>query len=471
MKSTKKSLFLILLFIGIALVIVGIIFTPPFGAKYVKKVDTLSPSQISKIISFQLFSIIAGFLMVLVSILFLNRKYVKYTIIPFIIIVFLFTYNVYENYINKVYPENIIFKSSGVEKSLNVLLGKYIVLGDYQPKSVLVVENKKILKARYPAIDVHFHLGSMEKMNAEELVKAMDACGIDKIVNLDGEKGSYEKYTRDFKDKYPDRFIMFIVLPLHEIVQDQPGSPNKQLATLDNAVKSGVRGLKVHKGLGLRIKDKSGRLVHIDDPRLEPIWEKAGELGIPVLMHVGDPAPFFSPVNRFNERYEELKDFPDWSYYGTEFPVRETLLSQRENLVKKHPHTIFIMAHMGDNSENLAYIAHLMDKYPNYYVDISSRLPELGRQPYTARKFLIKYQDRILFGTDGGYGLDPKGPWSAERWYRTYFEFLETTNEYFEYPLSGIQKQGRWNIYGVDLPEEVLRKLYYKNAQKLLFKK
>jgi predicted TIM-barrel fold metal-dependent hydrolase len=175
-------------------------------------------------------------------------------------------------------------------------------------------------------------------------------------------------------------------------------------------------------------------------------------------------------VDRFNERYEELKDFPEWSFNDPQLPKKETLLSQTENLVKRHPKTIFVMAHMGSNSENLQYVDYLMNKYPNYYVDIAAVIAELGRQPYTARKFFIKYQDRIIFGTDGGYGLDKNGLWPPEKFYRTYFEFLETNNEYFEYQLWGTYTQGRWRIYGIDLPDEVLEKIYYRNADKLLYK-
>lgn len=360
-------------------------------------------------------------------------------------------------------------KSSELKKVWNVLLGKDIVLSDYQPKSVLVVKNRSVMKAKYPVIDIHFNFKSLTKMNAEELVKAMDACGIEKVVDMGGSQEEFEGFIKTFRDKYPDRFILFTRLNLYQI--KKPNFPEDQLARFDNAIRMGAKGLKVIKSLGLEITDTSGRLVHIDDPRFDPIWEKAGEHGIPVLMHLGDPTPFFAPIDRYNERYEELIDFPQWSFYGPKFQTKETLRAQRENLVKKHPKTTFIMAHMGDDVENLSYLASLFDKYPNYYVDLSARLPELGRQPYTSREFFIKYQDRILFGSDGGYALDPKGYWTAERYFRTYFEFLETRNEYFEYPLWGIQKQGRWRIYGIDLPDEVLKKIYYKNAEKILFGK
>jgi predicted TIM-barrel fold metal-dependent hydrolase len=163
--------------------------------------------------------------------------------------------------------------------------------------------------------------------------------------------------------------------------------------------------LKVYKSFNL-LKDTTGKFVPLDDSRYAPIWDKAGDLGIPVLMHSADPSQFWTTVDRFNERYEELKDFPEWSFNDPQLPKKETLLSQTENLVKRHPKTIFVMAHMGSNSENLQYVDYLMNKYPNYYVDIAAVIAELGRQPYTARMFFIKYQDRIVFGTDGGYGLD-----------------------------------------------------------------
>ncbi len=233
----------------------------------------------------------------------------------------------------------------------------------------------------------------------------------------------------------------------------------------------GAEGIKVGKDFGLGIRDnKSKRFVSIDDLRCDPIWAKAGELGIPVLMHTADPAAFFQPTNRFNERFEELNLFPEWSFYGPEFPKKEMLLQERENLLRKHPETIFVGAHMGSSPENLGYLSHLLDKYPNFYVDISSRLNELGRQPFTARKFFIDYQDRILFGTDGGYYLGTK-EWPAEKYYRIHFEFLETNNEYFDYPIWDVQKQGRWQIYGLNLPDEVLEKIYNKNARKVLTKR
>lgn len=466
MKEARKIVVLLIFCSGMAISIIGILFTPSFVAKHVKHVIELETSQVMKVLSYQLYAITVGFLMIMLSVILSRMKYIIIILGSIFVGYFFIIHNVY---LNNVYPGNVILDFTGLKKVGRVLLGKDYVIGDYKPKSMLLVNNRKVLRAKYPVIDIHFHLASLNKTNAEELVKAMDQCGIDKIVNLDGAPEVFEKYQQEFVEKYPNRFIMFVVLNLHEI--NKPDFLKNQLELFDKMVNKGARGLKVYKSLGLELRDPSGKLVPIDDPRLEPIWNKAGEFKIPVLMHVADPTPFFTPIDRFNERFEELNEFPEWSFYGPQFPKKEALMEQREKLLKKHPGTIFIFAHMGDNPENLEYLGGLLDRYENLYVDISSRVPELGRQPFTARKFFIKYQDRILFGTDGGYALDKNGLWPAERYFRTYFEFLETTNEYFEYPLWGINKQGRWRAYGIDLPDQVLKKIYYVNAEKILAKR
>jgi uncharacterized protein len=330
------------------------------------------------------------------------------------------------------------------------------------------VINRRVMKAKYPAIDFHFHFNSMEQMSAEDLVSAMDKLGIEKIVNLDGWPEVFEKYLKDFKNKYPDRFILFTKLNLAEV--NKPTFVQDQLEALQKSIAMGAQGIKVWKDLGLTIRDKSGKLVAIDDERFDPIWAKAGELGIPVLMHSADPSAFFTETNQFNERFEELSMFPDWSAYGPGFPQKETLMIQRENMIKKHPKTIFVLAHVGCSPENLDYAGYLLNKYLNIYYDFGAMLSDLGRQPFTARKFFIDYQDRVVFGTDGGYALGTK-EWPADKFYSNYFEFLETNNEYFDYPLWDIQKQGRWKIYGINLPDNVLEKIYRKNALNILSSK
>ena len=209
--------------------------------------------------------------------------------------------------------------------------------------------------------------------------------------------------------------------------------------------------------LGLYQKDKSGKYVPVDDPRFDPLWAKCGELGIPVMIHISDPKAFFTPVDRFNERYDEIGEHPDWAFNGPEFYTKEELLEQRNRVFARHPKTIFIGAHMGTLPEDLSRVGMWLDMYPNFYVDIDARISELGRQPYTARKFMLRYQDRVMFGIDS--------PPDAEL-YRIYYRFLETDDEYFDYS-GGRFNQGRWKIYGLNLPDEVLEKIYNKNALKI----
>jgi predicted TIM-barrel fold metal-dependent hydrolase len=365
------------------------------------------------------------------------------------------------------YPNNIVLELGAVPKVWNLLIGKDILLSEYQPRSTLRVDNETFLRANSPVIDVHFHMASLENVDAHRLVEAMDSTGIAVLVDVDGGPGYLGRLATEYYDKYPDRFAFISFLNLNRL---GPEFPDDQLAWMELAASRGARGFKVYKSLGLRIRDESGELVGIDDPRLAPLWDKAAELGLPMMMHTTDPTAFWQPPDRYNERAQELLEFPGWGYAdSSRFPDKEILLAQRENLLGRHPQTIFIGAHVAEVPEDLAYLGHLLDTYPNFYVDISSRIPELGRQPYTARRFFIRYQDRILFGTDGGYALGTTD-WTAERYFRSYMEFLETDNEYIEYPLWGINKQGRWRVYGLHLPDEVLRKVYYENAARLILK-
>jgi predicted TIM-barrel fold metal-dependent hydrolase len=348
-----------------------------------------------------------------------------------------------------------------------IVLGKDTGLARFEPQPTLSVAHEPKLRAAFPVIDIHFHLGSLpSSITPERLVAAMDAAGIGKVVNLDGSADVFERFERDFHARYPERFVMFVKPNLGAALR--PGGPAGQVQWIDQAARRGARGVKVNKSLGLGVRDRDGRLVAIDDPRFDPIWSEAARLGMPVLMHTADPPAFFLPVNQKNERFEELTRFPQWSNYGPENPSFEELMAQRERLLARHPRTIFIGAHIGSNEEDLAYAASLLERFPNYYVDMSARVAALGRQPYTARAFFIRYQDRILFGSDGGFGLDPDKDWTPERFYRSHFEFLETYNEYIDYPLSGVMLQGRWRVHGIGLPMEVLEKIYRRNAERLL---
>ena len=221
----------------------------------------------------------------------------------------------------------------------------------------------------------------------------------------------------------------------------------------------GVSGLKVFKQFGLEYKNPDGSLIKIDDPRWDPIWQACGDAGIPVIIHTSDPAAFFEPIDAKNERYEELMRHPDWSFYGDQFPSRMELLNARNNVIARHPNTQFIGAHIANHAEDLSVVAKWLDEYPNLWIEPASRISELGRQPFTAREFLVRYANRLLFGTDG--------PWPEQR-LRLYWQFFETHDEYIAYSEKSPPPQGFWNIYGVDLPDDVLRKMYYENASKLI---
>ena len=328
-------------------------------------------------------------------------------------------------------------------------------LTDWKPKSQLVVKETKILKPKFPVIDIHNHLRNLD--NAEKYLEEMDKAGVWKCIGLDGRSANdfYKEHLRVSHGISKDRFIIFFKPDFSKI--DEPNFGAKEAKKLEEAVKMGCRGLKISKTLGLHFRDKTGKLVPVDDPRIDPIWAKCAELGIPVMIHVSDPKAFFTPLDRFNERYDELIAHPNWLFYGDKFPPKEEILAQRNRVFAKHPNTIFIGGHVGTLPEELHTVANWLECYPNFYVDIDARISELGRQPYTARRFLIKYQDRVLFGTD----TPPK----AEA-YRIYYRFLETDDEYFD-PTGGHHLQGRWMIYGVHLPDEVLEKIYNKNALKI----
>ena len=327
---------------------------------------------------------------------------------------------------------------------------------DWQPASQMVVKETKIMKPKFPVIDIHNHLG--ELANTEKYLAEMEAADVWKCISLDAnsENDFYKEHLRESQKVSKERFLLFFRPDFSRI--DEPDFGKNEAKRLEAAVKMGVRGLKISKDLGLKWKDKTGKLVRVDDPRIDPIWAKCGELGIPVMIHVSDPKAFFTPVDRYNERYDELGAHPDWSFYGDEFPSKDDILAQRNRIIERHPGTIFIGAHMGNLPEELGKVGIWLDTYPNFYVDIDARISELGRQPYTARKFFIKYQDRVLFGTDT--------PPNAEA-YRIYYRFLETDDEYID-SAAGHHLQGRWMIYGVFLPDDVLEKIYNKNALKIL---
>lgn len=328
---------------------------------------------------------------------------------------------------------------------------------DWRPKSQLVVKETVILKPKFPVIDIHNHLGELK--NTEKYLEEMDKAGVWKCVSLDGRSANdfYKSHLKASKAVSEDRFLVFFRPDFSKI--DEPDFGRKEAERLEEAVSMGIRGLKISKELGLIFKDKRGKLIPVDDPRIDPIWAKCGELGIPALIHVSDPKAFHMPLDRFNERYDELGAHPKWSFYGDQYTyTKNDILDQLYRVIAKHQATTFISTHMGNLAEDLGQVSKWLDAYPNMYVDIDARISELGRQPYTAKEFMIKYQDRILFGTDT--------PCDAEA-YRVYYRFLETSDEYFD-PSASHHQQGRWMIYGLSLPDKILEKIYNKNALKIL---
>ena len=323
-----------------------------------------------------------------------------------------------------------------------------------------------VSRPRFPVIDVHNHLGEEFgggwcNRSVEELLKVLDDANVQQLVDLDGGWGEGVLHQRldKFKSAAPERFSIFGGVEWTAWVKYGHHFGEWTASRLRHQVASGAGGLKIWKNFGLHIRDHSGTLVPVDDPRLDALWVTAGELGIPVMIHVADPVAFFDPLDFYNERWEELKAHPDWHFPSSIFPSFMTIIDQLASLVKRHAGTTFIGAHVGCYAENLAWVSDLLDKCPNFYVDIAARIGELGRQPYTTRRFFMKYQDRILFGTD----MPPQAAW-----YQLYYRFLETDDEYFNYDLSDPPTQGRWRIHGLHLPDEVLEKVYSLNAKKLL---
>jgi predicted TIM-barrel fold metal-dependent hydrolase len=356
-------------------------------------------------------------------------------------------------------PQNQPQDKIGYKSDANADQNKTLLLKDFHPRSMLHATEHNIDRAKFYVIDVHNHvndaMGIDDHMPPARVVEIMDKTNVKTVVILTGMWGSKLQAVIDEMVKpYPGRFIVFSQIDWSKI--DDANFSQEMVAQLDDSVARGARGLKQLKDLGLSVRDKSGKLVSIDDPRLDPIWEEAGRLGIPVSIHTSDPEAFFHPIDNTNERYEELTEHPDWSFYDSQFPTKEELLAQRDRMFAKHPHTTFVALHMANWPENLDYVSHLLDMLPNVMVEFGAREAELGRQPRRAREFFIKYQDRIMFGTDNG--MD-------EAMYRNHFRWLETGDEYFDY--WGYPGQGRWKIYGLDLPDEVLEKVYHKNAERL----
>lgn len=357
-------------------------------------------------------------------------------------------------------------------------------LKDFQPRSMLHVHETHVPRAKFPVIDIHTHLCFAAKQErgvplseerthlapTSELLAVMEHSNIQLLVNVTGGMGaglrdSVQRYDR----AHAGRFLTFTE-PWWSRAAD-PGYAQFQADELVRAKRDGARGLKVLKTLGLYLRERvtSGRLISVDDRRFDPMWEACAALQLPVAIHISDPEAFFLPIDRFNERYEELNNHPDWSFHGGDFPSNAQLLEARNRVFARHPGTQFVALHVGHDAENLASVSECMDKFPNMHVELGARIGELGRQPRTARRFFERYQDRILFGTDATpHGDEYPQQLFGNALYEIYYRFLETEDEYFDYAPAAVPPQGRWRIYGLGLPEGILRKVYHDNAARLL---
>jgi predicted TIM-barrel fold metal-dependent hydrolase len=327
---------------------------------------------------------------------------------------------------------------------------------DYKPKSTLVVAEHPVPRAKFPVIDIHSHQPApISPQQMETVVKSMDPLNLRILVNASGASGDrlVQSIAAIKNTPYKDRMVMFSNINFQNV---GPGYGHRMAQQLETDVKNGALGLgEIMKGFGLRARKADGSRLRIDDPELDPIWDAAARLNIPVLIHTADPQEFFQPITYTNERWLELALYPDRRYPQPQFPSFEEIATERDNLFRKHPKTKFIMAHLGWHANNLARVAKMFDEMPNVYGEVGAVLYDLGRQPHTAHDFLVKYQDRVLFGKDS-YQPDE---------FPYYWRVFETADEYFDYYRD---YHAFWKLYGVNLPDPVLRKLYYQNALKLV---
>lgn len=327
---------------------------------------------------------------------------------------------------------------------------------------------------RFPVIDAHNHLGpafsyGWHARPLADLLAALDEAGVETIVDLDVEEGvGFEERVATFGARHPERFVHVGGLAFGAW-SERADFGEMEAQRFEEAARLGARGVKAWKQLGLRARDPEGRVVAVDDERLDPFWAMGARLDLPIVVHIADPVAFFDPLDERNERWEELAGHPDWHFWpprGSDptdpdagFTPFDELLAAFDRVIGRHPETTFIGAHVGCAAEDLSLVRAMLERHPNYHVDIAARLGELGRQPYTARRFFLDFADRILFGTD--LGFDPA-------MYRLHYRFLETWDESFDYSTDDVPPQGRWQVHGLGLPDDVLRKVYGDNARGLI---
>ena len=332
---------------------------------------------------------------------------------------------------------------------------KTLSIEEYTPKSTLVVPHHPITRAKYPFIDVHNHQrGEMPGAQLDKMVKEMDELNMAIMVNLSGGYGDrLKKAVDNMKGHYKDRFAVFANIDFTNL--DDPGYSKRAATQFEQDLKNGAQGLKIFKQFGMDLKDSKGQRVHVDDPRFDEVFEMCAKYKVPVLIHTAEPAAFFEPPDKYNERWLELKQFPGRARPPERYPSWKTLMDEHFRLIEKHPRTTIISAHLGWMGNDLAELGRRLDKYPNMMTEIAAVIAELGRQPRFAREFFIKYQDRLLFGKDTYAPVE----------YHTYFQLFETADEYFDYFR---KRHAFWQLYGLNLPDDVLKKFYYKNALRII---
>lgn len=326
---------------------------------------------------------------------------------------------------------------------------------EYEPKSTLKAPQHPVPRAKYPFIDVHNHQSSRPSPEqVDKLVRDMDAINLRVMVQLSGGTGERLRGNiKAYKERYPQRFVVFANVDFSDI--NEPDFGKRASARLEEDIKNGAQGLKIFKNYGMDLKYGDGRRVPLDDPAMDPVWETCARLKVPVLIHTAEPWPFFQPLDRFNERLLELKTHPGRYRPPDRYPSWETIMAERDRMFARHPNTKFIIAHFGWMAHDLEALGKLLDRLPNTYVEVAAILAELGRQPIAAHDFFVKYQDRVMMGKD---------TWAPEE-YTYYFRCFETRDEYFDYYR---KYHAFWKLYGFQLPDEVLKKLYYRNALKVI---
>ena len=359
-----------------------------------------------------------------------------------------------------------------------------LLLKDFEPKSMLVVPRQPAPRAKFPVIDVHTHVssalptrrtaGSPEMAQAFRQMDAiagwMEALNIRTLVNLTGGYGDLLKANiRDLQERYKGRFFN-CVEPAYERIRER-SFPQWQADEIARGKQAGAVGVKVLKTLGLYLRENvdTGPLVKIDDPRFDPMWDAAGQLHLPVFIHTSDPDAFFTPIDRYNERWEELGDHPDWSFYGKDYPPKAELLAARNRVIARHPKTTFVGLHVANHPENLDEVSGWLDEFPNLHVETAARLGELGRQPRRARAFFEAYQDRIMFGTDATARASEYPAAGLEAGHvSNLFPMAADAGRVLGLRSQQKPPQGRWRIYGIGLPDAILKKVYNDNAARLL---